>query len=90
MHTAARIAGVLTGLTLTLGGVALTAPTAHADIPACTNMVQQAGVHVSDAVRTACTQGVHGDLRGCASALTQAGAPGGAATGACRMAANPP
>lgn len=44
MHTAARIAGVLTGLTLTLGGVAFAAPAAHADIPACTNMVQQAGV----------------------------------------------
>ncbi|GAX53565.1 hypothetical protein [Streptomyces olivochromogenes] len=90
MHTAARIAGVLTGLTLTLGGVAFAAPAAHADIPACTNMVRQTGVEVSDAVRAACTQGVHADLRGCVSALTQAGTPGGAANGACRMAANPP
>ncbi|MER5533413.1 hypothetical protein [Streptomyces mirabilis] len=90
MHTAARMAGVLTGLTLTLGGVAFAAPAAHADIPACTNMVHQAGVQVSDAVRTACTQGVHGDLPGCVSALTQVGTPGGAANGACRMAANPP
>ena len=87
MHTAARIAGVLTGSTLILGGVAFAA---HADIPACTNMVQQTGVEVSDAVRMACNQGVHGDLRGCVSALTQAGTPGGAANGACRMAANPP
>ncbi|MGW5272613.1 hypothetical protein ACWEQP_08505 [Streptomyces sp. NPDC004044] len=90
MRTSARTAGVLTGLTLALGGVAFAAPAAHADIPACTNMVQQTGVEVSDTVRTACTQGVHGDLQGCVSALTGAGVPGGAANGACRMAANPP
>ncbi|MFD9000398.1 hypothetical protein ACFV0T_05345 [Streptomyces sp. NPDC059582] len=90
MQVAARIAGVLTGLTLGVGGVAFAAPAAQADIPACTNMVQKAGVEVSDAVRTACTQGVHRDLQGCVSALTGAGVPGGAANGACRMAANPP
>ncbi|WP_411086728.1 hypothetical protein [Streptomyces sp. 061-3] len=89
MRTSARTAGVLTGLTLALGGV-FAAPAAHADIPACTNMVQQTGVEVSDTVRTACTQGVHADLQGCVSALTGAGVPGGAANGACRMAANPP
>lgn len=89
MRTSARTAGIITGLTLALGGVAFAAP-AHADIPACTNMVQQTGVEVSDTVRTACTQGVHADLQGCASALTGAGVPGGAANGACRMAANPP
>lgn len=89
MRTSARTAGILTGLTLALGGAAFAAP-AHADIPACTNMVQQTGVEVSDTVRTACTQGVHADLQGCASALTGAGVPGGAANGACRMAANPP
>ncbi|GAA3374212.1 hypothetical protein GCM10020367_37210 [Streptomyces sannanensis] len=90
MRTSARIAGVLTGMTLAFGGVAFAAPAAHADIPACTNMVQQAGIEVSDAVRTACTRGVHNDLRGCVNALTEAGVPGGAANGACRMAANPP
>ncbi|MET7630778.1 hypothetical protein [Streptomyces sp. NPDC005078] len=89
MRTSARTAGILTGLTLALGGVAFAVP-AHADIPACTNMVQQTGVEVSDTVRAACTQGVHADLQGCASALTGAGVPGGAANGACRMAANPP
>ncbi|WP_457492809.1 hypothetical protein [Streptomyces sp. P5_D11] len=89
MRTSARTAGVLSGLTLALGGV-FVAPVAHADIPACTNMVQQTGVEVSDTVRTACTQGVHADLQGCVSALTGAGVPGGAASGACRMAANPP
>jgi len=90
MRMSVRSAGVLTGLTLVLGGVALAAPAAQADIPACTNMVQLAGVEVSDAVRTACTQGVHGDLQGCVNALTAVGVPGGAANGACRMAANPP
>ncbi|WP_435221499.1 hypothetical protein [Streptomyces sp. Tue6028] len=83
----ARIAGVLIGLPLVLGGVAFAAP---ADIPACTNMVKQAGVQVSDAVTAACTRGVHGDLTGCVNALTAAGVPGGAANGACRLAANPP
>ncbi|MFJ4844923.1 MULTISPECIES: hypothetical protein [unclassified Streptomyces] len=90
MRMSARFAGVLTGLTLALGGGAFAVPVAHADIPACTNMVRQTGVEVTDAVRTACTQGVHGDLRGCVNALTGAGVPGGAATGACRAAANPP
>jgi hypothetical protein len=90
MRVSACIARVLTGLTLVAGGVAFAAPAAQADIPACTKMVQQTGVDVSDAVRAACTQGVHGDLTGCASALTGAGVPGGAAVGACRMAANPP
>ncbi|MEV6838386.1 hypothetical protein AB0N17_28400 [Streptomyces sp. NPDC051133] len=90
MRVPACIAGVLTGLTLVLGGVAFTASAAQADIPACTRLVQQSGVQVSDAVGAACTQGVHGDLAGCVSALTGAGVPGGAANGACRMAANPP
>ncbi|MBL1108778.1 hypothetical protein JK361_30050 [Streptomyces sp. 5-8] len=90
MRTPARFLGVLTGITLVLGGAALIAPAAQADIPACTNMVQQTGVTVSDTVTAACTKGVHNDLRGCVTALTEAGVPGGAATGACRMAANPP
>ncbi|MFF1838583.1 hypothetical protein ACFVXE_30965 [Streptomyces sp. NPDC058231] len=90
MRTSARTAGILTGLTLALGGVAYAAPAAHADIPACTNMVQRSGIDVSDAVGAACTQGVHGDLQGCVSALTGAGVAGGAANGACRMAADPP
>ncbi|MFF8729952.1 hypothetical protein ACF073_26240 [Streptomyces sp. NPDC015171] len=90
MRVAARIACVLTGPALVLGGAVFAAPAAQADIPACTNLVQQSGVEVSDGVRAACTQGVHGDLQGCAKALTQAGVPGGAANGACRLAANPP
>ncbi|WP_030738349.1 hypothetical protein [Streptomyces sp. NRRL S-31] len=90
MRIPTHVLGVLTGVTLALGCAALVAPTAQADIPACTNMVRQTGVGVSDAVTAACTRGVHNDLRGCVSALTEAGVPGGAATGACRMAANPP
>ncbi|MGZ9930625.1 hypothetical protein ACXNSR_12085 [Streptomyces sp. NC-S4] len=88
--TSTRIAGVLTGLTLALGGAALVAPAAHADIPACTNMAAQAGAEVTDAVTAACRQGVSGDLQGCASGLTAAGVPGGAASGACRQAALEP
>ncbi|MDX3075622.1 hypothetical protein ACIP98_35185 [Streptomyces sp. NPDC088354] len=90
MRTSIRIAEVLTGLAVALGGAAFAAPAAHADIPACTNMVQQTGVEVSGAVTSACTLGVHGDLQGCVSGLTALGVPGGAATGACRAAANPP
>ncbi|MFJ9415555.1 hypothetical protein ACIRPT_15480 [Streptomyces sp. NPDC101227] len=90
MHTSARIAGLLTGVTLALGGVGFLAPAAHADIPACTRMVELTGVAVSGAVTSACTQGVHNDLKGCVAGLTAAGVPGGAANGACRSAASPP
>ncbi|MFD5512737.1 hypothetical protein ACFWIB_33945 [Streptomyces sp. NPDC127051] len=89
MRTSTRIAGVLAGLTLTLGGT-LAAPSAQADIPACTNMATQAGASATDAVTTACRLGVSGDLQGCVSGLTAAGVPGGAANGACRMAAHEP
>ncbi|MGW6576860.1 hypothetical protein ACWGAN_32475 [Streptomyces sp. NPDC054945] len=85
-----RIAGVLTGLFLSLAGASLTAPAAHADIPACTNMAAQTGVEATDAVAAACRQGVSGDLQGCVSGLTGAGVPGGAANGACRSAALEP
>ncbi|WP_328790701.1 MULTISPECIES: hypothetical protein [unclassified Streptomyces] len=91
MHPSTRIAGVLTGLFLSLAGAALVAPAAaHADIPACTNMAAQAGAEVTDAVTAACRQGVSGDLQGCVSGLTGAGVPGGAANGACRTAALEP
>jgi hypothetical protein len=89
MCRSSRAAGLLTGLTLALG-VVLAAPAARADIPACTNLVRGAGVDVTDAVVAACTQGVHNDLQGCVKGLTEAGVPGGAANGACRLAANPP
>ncbi|MFG2295864.1 hypothetical protein [Streptomyces sp. NPDC048603] len=90
MRTSTRTAAVLTGLTLALGGTALVAPAAHADIPACTQMVAQTGVQITDAVTAACTRGVVGDLQTCVTGLTDAGVPGGAATGACRAAALEP
>ncbi|MFI5671886.1 hypothetical protein [Streptomyces sp. NPDC051704] len=93
MRTSTRVAGVLAGLalSLTLGG-ALAAPAAQADIPACAQMAGQAGAAGStgDAVTAACRLGVSGDLQGCVSGLTAAGVPGGAANGACRLAAHEP
>ncbi|WP_411103238.1 hypothetical protein [Streptomyces sp. cmx-4-9] len=90
MHTATRAVGVLTGLSLLLGGTALVGPAAHADIPACTAMVEQAGVPVTADVTAACKRGVVSDLQGCVSGLTAAGVPGGAANGACRTAVHEP
>ncbi|WP_405452604.1 hypothetical protein [Streptomyces erythrochromogenes] len=93
MRRPIRTAGVLTGLILTLGGIvaaAPTSPTAPADIPACTQMAAQAGTATTDAVTAACRLGVVGDLQGCVNGLAEAGVPGGAATGACRLAAHEP
>jgi hypothetical protein len=41
MRTSIRIASVLTGLTLALGGVAFTAAAAHADVTVCINQVER-------------------------------------------------
>lgn len=41
MHMSTRIAGVLTGLALALGGAAFAAPAAHADVTACINQVER-------------------------------------------------
>ncbi|MFF4369545.1 hypothetical protein [Streptomyces sp. NPDC001594] len=90
MRTSTRIAGALTGLTLTLGGAVLAAPGARADIPACTQMAEQAGATDSASASAACGRGVTGDLQGCAAGLTGAGVAGGAATAACRAAAHEP
>ncbi|MCX5195400.1 hypothetical protein OOK31_16070 [Streptomyces sp. NBC_00249] len=90
MRTSTRFAGVLTALTLVLGGAGLAASGARADIPACTAMVEQAGVSVTDAVSAACYRGVVGDLGGCVTALTEAGVPGGSAGAACRAAPGEP
>ncbi len=81
---------------LTLGGIVAAAPdgpaapTAPADIPACTQMAAQAGTETTDAVTAACRLGVVTDLQGCVNGLTEAGVPGGAAAGACRLAAQEP
>ncbi|MEU2393483.1 hypothetical protein [Streptomyces sp. NPDC007369] len=86
-----RVCAACAAPLLVLGGTAaLAAPTAHADIPACTQMAVQAGAEMTDAVTAACHRGVGGDLQGCVSGLTAAGVPGGAANGACRAAALEP
>ncbi|MEU8776999.1 hypothetical protein [Streptomyces sp. NPDC048606] len=90
MRSSTRFAGVLAGLTLTLGGAALAAPAARADIPACARLAGQAGAADTDAVTAACRLGVSGDLQGCVNGMTEAGVPGGAAGGACRTAAHEP
>ncbi|APU44854.1 MULTISPECIES: hypothetical protein [unclassified Streptomyces] len=90
MRRPIRCAGALTGLVLTLGGIVAAAPTAAADIPACTQTAAQAGTDTTEAVTAACRSGVAGDLQGCVAGLTAAGVPGGAATGACRLAAQEP
>ncbi|MCX5192502.1 hypothetical protein OOK31_01120 [Streptomyces sp. NBC_00249] len=85
MRPSSRVRGVLAGLVLGLVAVAVP-PAAHADIQACENHVQDAGVPVTDAVRTACSVAFVGDLPGCVSTLTGAGMTDAAATGACRQA----
>ncbi|WP_030959218.1 hypothetical protein [Streptomyces sp. NRRL S-378] len=89
MRTSTRIAGVLTGLTLALGGAALTAPAAHADVTACINQVERElrGGEAPEYVRTACYTGHSGDHGGCVTALTKGGGvTNGTATTACKMA----
>lgn len=90
MSMSTHIAAALAGLTLTCGTAGLVVPAAHADIPACTQMAAQAGAADSGSVASACRLGVSGDLQGCVNGLTAAGVAGGAANGACRMAAHEP
>ncbi|MEU9007385.1 hypothetical protein AB0D15_37160, partial [Streptomyces sp. NPDC048551] len=54
MRTSTRIAGVLTGVALSLGGASLAAPLARADIPACTQLATQGGATPGDSVTAAC------------------------------------
>ncbi|MFE2324189.1 hypothetical protein ACFXD5_09785 [Streptomyces sp. NPDC059385] len=90
MRSPIRTAGVLSALALTLGGAVVAAPTVRADIPACTQMAMQAGATDTGSVSAACSRGVVGDLQSCVSGLSAAGVAGGAASGACRMAAHEP
>ncbi|MER6435919.1 MULTISPECIES: hypothetical protein [unclassified Streptomyces] len=90
MSMSTHVAAALTGLTLAFGTAALVVPAAHADIPACTRMAGQAGAGDSGSITSACHLGVSGDLQGCVNGLTAAGVPGGAANGACRLAAHEP
>ncbi|KJY20762.1 MULTISPECIES: hypothetical protein [Streptomyces] len=89
MRTSTRVAGVLTGLTLALGGAALTAPVAHADVTACINQVERElqGGEAPSYVRTACATGQSGDHAGCVTALTKGGGvTNGTAVTACKVA----
>ncbi|WP_406365114.1 hypothetical protein [Streptomyces sp. NBC_01546] len=75
MRTSTRIASVLTGLTLALGGAAFTAPAAHADVTACINQV-------NGSVEP------NGDNAQCVSGLTAGGVTNGTAVSACKVAPN--
>ncbi len=87
-RTSTRIASVLTGLTLALGGTALAAPAAHADVSACINQVERElrGGEAPDYVRTACYGGLSGNHDQCVSGLTKGGVTNGTAVSACRVA----
>ncbi|MFD3546304.1 hypothetical protein ACFWUW_11945 [Streptomyces sp. NPDC058655] len=87
MRTSTRIAGVLTGLTLALGGAALTAPAAHADVTACINQVERElqGGEAPESVRTACHTGLSGNHAECVSGLTKSGVTDGTAVTACKV-----
>ncbi|MER6254092.1 hypothetical protein ABT224_22320 [Streptomyces sp. NPDC001584] len=88
MHMSTRVAGVLTGLALALGGAAFAAPAAHADVTACINQVESElrGGEAPDSVRMACYVGLTGDNEQCVAGLTAAGVTDGTSASACRVA----
>ncbi|MFD3871077.1 hypothetical protein [Streptomyces sp. NPDC058623] len=88
MRTSTRIAGVLSGLALAVGGVAFTAPTAHADVTACINQVERElqGGEAPDSIRMACYVGLTGDHAKCVTDLTGSRVTNGTAVAACRVA----
>ncbi|MDA5280502.1 hypothetical protein ACWGHM_11620 [Streptomyces sp. NPDC054904] len=90
MRTSTRIAGVLSGLALAVGGVAFTAPAAHADVTACINQVERElqGGEAPDSIRMACYVGLTGDHAKCVTGLTEGGVTNGTAVTACRVAPN--
>ncbi|MEW2583625.1 hypothetical protein [Streptomyces virginiae] len=89
MRTSTRVAGVLTGLTLALGGAALTAPAAYADVRDCINVVEEQlrGGEAPSYVVTACKTGQSGGHAGCVTGLTKGGGvTNGTAVTACSAA----
>ncbi|MFI9587578.1 hypothetical protein ACIHCQ_38535 [Streptomyces sp. NPDC052236] len=88
MRTSIHIASVLTGLTLALGGVAFTAPAAHADVTACINQVERElqGGEAPVSIQMACYVGLGGGHDECVSGLTVGGVTDGTAVPACRVA----
>ncbi|MFF2786812.1 hypothetical protein ACFVT6_08560 [Streptomyces sp. NPDC058049] len=89
MRTSTRIAGVLSGLALVLGGAAFTAPAAHADVSACINQVERElqGGEAPESVRSACSAGYSGEQEQCVSGLTKGGVTNGTAVSACKVSA---
>ncbi|MET9469119.1 hypothetical protein ABZY44_30850 [Streptomyces sp. NPDC006544] len=87
MRPSTRFASVLTGLALAVGGAALTAPAAHADVSACINRVERElkGGEAPEAVRTACGNGETGAQATCVSGLTAGGVTHGTAVAACTL-----
>ncbi|MEU4353133.1 hypothetical protein [Streptomyces virginiae] len=90
MRTSTRIASVLAGAALALGGTALTAPAAHADVTACIDQVEREiqGGEAPDPVRMACYVGLTGDHEQCVVGLAGSGVTNGTAVAACRVAPN--
>ncbi|MCX4784399.1 hypothetical protein [Streptomyces sp. NBC_01264] len=89
MRTSTRIAGVLTGLTLALGGgAALMAPAAQADVTQCINQVESElqGGEAPDSVSMACYVGLTGDQAKCVSGLTESRVSDATAASACEAA----
>lgn len=94
MRTSTRIASVLTGLTLALGGAALTAPAAQAaapaDVSACINQVERElkGGEAPASVRASCYIAVSGAQDECVTGLTEgAGVNKATAVTACKLGA---
>ncbi|WP_331728168.1 hypothetical protein [Streptomyces sp. NBC_00158] len=87
-RTPSRIVGVLAALALAVGGAALTAPAAHADVRACINQVERElrGGEAPEYVRDACSAGLGGEHELCVSGLTKGGVTNGTAVSACRVA----
>ncbi|MER6203595.1 hypothetical protein ABT234_40305 [Streptomyces sp. NPDC001586] len=88
MRTSTRIAGVLTSLTLALGGAALVAPAAHADVTTCINTVERElqGGEATTAIRTACYDAQSGNHEKCVTGLTASSVTNGTAVSACKVA----
>lgn len=93
MRTSTRIASVLTGLTLALGGAALTAPAAPAapaDVSACISKVERElkGGEAPASVRASCYIALTGAQDECVTGLTEgSGVTKATAESACKLGA---
>ncbi|MEV6678917.1 hypothetical protein AB0N09_18965 [Streptomyces erythrochromogenes] len=87
-RTSTRIAGVLAGLALALGGAALTAPAAHSDEHACINAVETElrGGEAPASIVQSCYVGLTGGSEQCQKGLTASGVTQKTAENACDVA----